>query len=216
MNRREALKKLGLSFGFMVSAPAAVSFLQSCSTADSAAQGLQFFTQEEVDIITKVVDIILPATADSPSASEVGVPEFIDQYLQEVVSLDEQDRIKEYLTNFISNLKEKTGKNQVNNFTEADIEPTLANSLKMSPEEAEAIHEKINNYVQAKQNNEETELFEDVASYALLTNIRSTAIWSYKNSEKVGEEVLAYEPIPGQQAGCVDLQEATGGRAWSL
>jgi len=27
---------------------------------------------------------------------------------------------------------------------------------------------------------------------------------------------LAYSPIPGQQKGCVDLEETTGGRAWSL
>lgn len=216
MNRREALKKLGLSFGFLVSAPAAASFLQGCSSSQTAAEGLQFFTEEEAEILTKVVDIILPATPDSPSASEVGVPEFMDQYLYEVVSLDEQDLIKEYMANFIARIKEESGKNQVNAINDADIEPILASSLKKTQQEEQALHEKIDSYVQAKQNNEDTELFDEVASYALLTNIRSTAIWSYKNSQTVGEEVLAYEPIPGRQAGCVDLQEATGGRAWSL
>jgi len=216
MNRREALKKIGLSFGFLVGAPTAVSILQGCSTGTSTAQGLQFFTEEEADIITKVVDIILPGTPDSPSASEVNVPEFIDQYLDEVVSLEEQDRIKEYLGNFINNLKEDTGKNETSQITEEEIEPILAGSLRKTPEEEQEIHQKIDNYIQAKQNNEDTELFDEVASYALLTNIRSTAIWSYKNSQRVGEEILAYEPIPGRQAGCVDLQEATGGKAWSL
>jgi len=27
---------------------------------------------------------------------------------------------------------------------------------------------------------------------------------------------LAYAPIPGDYKGCVDLQETTGGKAWSL
>jgi len=27
---------------------------------------------------------------------------------------------------------------------------------------------------------------------------------------------LAYAPVPGQQKGCVDLMETTGGKAWSL
>lgn len=216
MNRREALKKIGLSFGFLVGTPAAVSILQGCSSDTSTVQGLGFFTGEEADIITKLVDIILPATPDSPSASEVNVPGFIDQYLDEVVSLEEQDRIKEYLGNFINNLKEETGKNETSQITKDEIEPFLAGNLKKTLEEEQEIHQKIDNYVQAKQNNEDTELFDEVASYALLTNIRSTAIWSYKNSQKIGEEVLAYEPIPGQQTGCVDVQEATGGRAWSL
>ena len=215
MNRREALKKLGLSFGFLVGAPTAVSILQGCSTSTST-KGWQFFTNEEADVITKVVDIILPATPDSPAASEVNVPEFIDQYLQEVVSIEEQDRTREYLANFIEQIKSESGKSDAAAFNEADIEPLIAESLNKTPDQEQAIHEKIDNYVQAKQSGDSPDLFGDVASYALLENMRSMAIWSYKTSEKVGEEILAFEPIPGRQQGCVDLQEATGGKAWSL
>ena len=39
---------------------------------------------------------------------------------------------------------------------------------------------------------------------------------AFKTNEFIGEEVLAYAPIPGEQKGCVDLMEATGGKAWSL
>ena len=34
--------------------------------------------------------------------------------------------------------------------------------------------------------------------------------------EYIGEKVLAYDPVPGQQKGCVDLIEATGGKSWSI
>lgn len=214
MDRREALKKLGLSFGFLVGAPTAVSILQGCSTSSSAKP--LFFDSEEKQVITKVVDVILPATADSPSASEVNVPEFIDQYLQEVVSLEEQDRTKEFLSKFTEHLKETSGKDDVSNITDADVEPLVAESLNKTPEEEQAIHEKIRNYSDAREAGESPELFSDVASYALLENMRGMAIWSYKTSEKVGEEILAYDPIPGGQQGCVDLQEASGGKAWSL
>lgn len=217
MNRREALKKLGLSFGFLVGAPTAVSILQGCSNSGtSTGSAALFFSATEKDVITKIVDIILPATADTPSASEVKVPEFIDQYLQEVVSLEEQERTKEYLSKFIEQLKSDTGKNDASSFTEDDIRPYVGKSLEKSREEEQEIYEKIDNYVQAKQNGESIELFAEVANFALLTNLRSMAIWSYKTSETVGEEILAYEPIPGRQEGCVDLEEATGGRAWSL
>lgn len=215
MNRREALKKIGLSFGFLVGTPAAISLLQSC-TATKSAEGWQFFTSEEADVMTKVVDIILPATTDTPSASEVNVPEFIDQYLQQVVDLEEQDRTREYLQNFIGQLKKRSGKSDSGSITEEDIEPLIAESLNKSETEEEYLHDRIDNYVDAKANGEPTELFDDVASYALLENIRGMAIWSYKTSEQVGEEILAYESIPGRQVGCIDLQEATGGKAWSL
>jgi hypothetical protein len=32
----------------------------------------------------------------------------------------------------------------------------------------------------------------------------------------VGEKVLAYDPIPASQKGCVSLEETTNGKAWSL
>lgn len=215
MDRREALKKIGLSFGFLVGTPTALSMLQGC-TATSTSEGWQFFTNEEANVITKVVDVILPATPDSPAASEVQVPEFIDQYIQEVVDLEEQERTKEYLENFIEQLKQQSGKSDLSTLTEEDIEPLIAESLDKSETEEEYLHDRIDNYVDAKSKGDPTELFDDVASFALLENIRGLAIWSYKTSEQVGEEILAYEPIPGRQAGCVDLQEATGGKAWSL
>lgn len=215
MDRREALKKIGLSFGFLVGAPTAISILQGCS-GTSTLQQPQFFSEEEAEVLTKIVDIIIPASGGTPSASEVNVPQFIDQYVHEVVSLDEQDRTKEYFGKFIEKLKKDSSKDNASQLTEEDIEPAIADSFNKTREEEQEIFKQINNYVQAKQNGEGAELFEEVASYALLTNLRGLTIWSYKTSEKVGEEILAYDPIPGRQEGCIDLQEATGGKAWSL
>ena len=218
MDRREALKKLGLSFGFLVGTPTALSLLQGCARSGSTVSNPQFFTADEAVVITHIVDIILPATADTPSASEVGVPSFIDQYLHEVVSLDEQKLTRDYLTNFIEQVRTKSGKQQADSFTKADIEPLVKANFEQSENEIQALHEKISNYAESKRSGEgnNQKLFDDVAAYALLENLRSMAIWSYKTSERVGEEILAYEPIPGRQEGCVDLKEATGGKAWSL
>ena len=47
-------------------------------------------------------------------------------------------------------------------------------------------------------------------------NLRNSSVWAYKTSELIGETVLAYAPIPGKQQGCISLDEATGGKAWSL
>ena len=37
---------------------------------------------------------------------------------------------------------------------------------------------------------------------------------SYFTSEKIGEEVLSYDPIPGRQEGCVPVEDV--GNVWSL
>ncbi|NGP88876.1 gluconate 2-dehydrogenase subunit 3 family protein [Fodinibius halophilus] len=216
MDRREALKKIGLSFGILIGAPTAVSVLQGCGRGNTGFSNPHFFNQPEAEVITKIVDIILPPTKDTPGASDVGVPQFIDQYLEEVVPLDERARTKEYLNNFIEQIQRETGKQKVSEFTKSDIEPFVAKSLNKSQAEEDAIYEQIDNYVQAKQNGDDPELIEEVAAFALLTNLRSMAIWSYKTSQKIGEKVLAYDPVPGRQQGCVNLQDETGGKAWSL
>lgn len=216
MNRREALKHLGLSFGVVATFPAAFTFLQGCSKRTSVDWQPAFFTKEEGHILTQMVDIILPAGGQTPAASEVGVPEFIDQYVQQVVSLEEQDRIKAFFKNIISRLKQNANKDDALSLEKADIEPMIKRSLDKSESEEQEIKAKIANYVQSKQDGNDPELFDDVASYALITNIRGLAIWSYKTSKTVGEEILAYSSIPGEQQGCISVQEATGGKAWSL
>ena len=56
----------------------------------------------------------------------------------------------------------------------------------------------------------------DAGVYSLLSNIRSMTIWGWKESEEIGENVLWYDPIPGQQKGCIPLSEAGNGKVMSL
>jgi hypothetical protein len=44
---------------------------------------------------------------------------------------------------------------------------------------------------------------------------RDYTIFGYYSSEKVGKEVLNYDPIPGGFDPCVPLDEL-GGKSWSL
>ena len=57
---------------------------------------------------------------------------------------------------------------------------------------------------------EELEEFNKNEQNALVLNtlidLRSLAIWAYKTSEVVGKNILAYDPIPGVQKGCISLE----------
>ena len=52
--------------------------------------------------------------------------------------------------------------------------------------------------------------------YSLLSNIRSMTIWGWKESKEIGTNVLWYDPVPGQQKGCIPLSEAGNGRVMAL
>ena len=81
MKRREAIRNIGLTTGFVVATPSIFSLLQSCKT-DVATWTPSFLTQEEGIMVKNIVDVILPKT-EIPSASELNVPEFIDKYMNE-------------------------------------------------------------------------------------------------------------------------------------
>lgn len=197
MDRRQAIKGLGLSLGYVVATPTVLSILQSCKNDAQATTvwAAQFFTADEATVVENLVNLILPATADLPGANDVNVTQFLDLYTAKVSSKEQQDEYRQGLSAVIKAL----GK-PVAELKTVDYDALLAKYLKANKEQREAI------------NNNEAEK----AVLQTLGGMRGSAIWAYKTSEKVGEDVLAYDPIPGEQKGCISLEEATGGRAWSL
>jgi hypothetical protein len=53
-------------------------------------------------------------------------------------------------------------------------------------------------------------------SFVFLNSFRKLLINAFKTNQFIGENVLVFRPIPGEQKGCVDLKEATNGRAWTI
>jgi gluconate 2-dehydrogenase gamma chain len=95
MNRRESLKNMTLSaFGLAAFPTGAIAAenaefgdkkikvpngrLESEAIRDAKLNAEKFFTPDELKTITVLSDIILPADANSGSASQVGVPAFIE------------------------------------------------------------------------------------------------------------------------------------------
>ncbi|MCA0132500.1 gluconate 2-dehydrogenase subunit 3 family protein [Winogradskyella alexanderae] len=210
MKRREAIKGLGLSFGALLVGPGALSLLQSCAQETGPIWEPTFFAKNQVQFLNKVTDIILPKTPDSPGATEVNVPQFIDKFIKQVYEGEEQQIMSQGINYLTSILLNKNDIEDLDSLDPKDIEPILAKVLKKSKEEDEEIWKAYN---EAMEN--ESQIDDDMANYIALSNIRSLSIFAYKNSEFVGEEILAYTPVPGKQEGCIDLSE-TGGKAYSL
>ncbi len=208
MKRREAIKGLGGSLGILVLTPTAFSLLQSCK--EKANWTPSFFSVEQALFLNRIVDIILPKTADSPSATEVNVPQFIDKFAGEVLEIEEQEVLKKGFSNF-GTLVLKVAKTEVlDDLKPRDIEPVLGQILRKTKEENEAIMKSFN---EAMEN--ETPISKEMTNSVALTAIRSLCILAYRNSEVVGEEIMAYYPVPTKQEGCIDINE-TNGKAYSL
>ena len=197
MKRRDAIKGLGLSLGYVVATPTVVSMLQSCKT-DANQWTPIFFTVDEGTVIRNLIDIMLPKTEATPGALDVNVPEFLDLYAFKVFTPEQQNNYKEDIQEIINELLGKGSK--VSKISRDDYETLLAKYLKADKETQSSFRNKNR---------------ERIVLDALM-NLRNTSVWAYKTSELIGETVLAYAPIPGKQQGCISLDEATNGKAWSL
>ena len=174
-----------------------------------------FFTKDEGSILSHLVDIILPKT-DTPSATEVQVNIFIDKFANEVMEKEQQDFVKMSMGRFLEKALKDAGKEKTADLTPEDLEPVLASALKINKEEETKHGELITTYNELIADGKPALLDDDAARYGFASNLRGMTIWGYKTSEFVGEEVLAYLPVPGEYIGCGDVEELTGGKAWSL
>jgi len=215
MDRRKALKNMGLALGYTVATPTLISLVQSCKTEPVITWTPEYFTKEEGNAITTLVDIILPRT-DTPSASEVKVDIFIDRFADKVMEKEQQNFLKMSMSKFMDQALADSGKEKIEDLTSGNLEPVLAAALKVSKEDEVTYMDMINTYNEAIAQGREANLDDGVSRFAFANNLRGMTIWGYKTSEYVGEEVLAYLPVPGEYIGCADTQELTGGKAWSL
>lgn len=190
MNRRNALKNMGMAMGYVVATPTVLSILQSCKREVELAWAPAFFSAEEAKMIEGLAGLIIPKT-ETPGAKELNIPMFIDSYINEVSSVEEGEHAKIMAT---ATLKELGGADA----SVEEYDALLSKYLKANDEE-------IKGY------NEDEKLVSE-----FVTQIRSMSVWGFRTSEYIGENVMAYDPIPGVNIGCGSLDELTGGKAWSL
>ncbi|MBT7654859.1 MAG: gluconate 2-dehydrogenase subunit 3 family protein [Flavobacteriaceae bacterium] len=191
MDRRKALKNIGNGIGAIAVTPAVISLFQSCQT--SATYNPLFIPKDDFKIISNLMEMIIPKT-DIPGAIELKLPEFVDAYIDAVWGEKEKTDFTETWEVFIGASTKAAGKENENDLSAADWDAQLAKYLKPG------------NDIPA----------DEILASQFVNQLRSLTVNAFKTNEFIGEEVLAYAPIPGEQKGCVDLMEATGGKAWSL
>ncbi len=205
MNRRSALKNLTMSLGYTVAAPTIFNMFASC-TAEVETWKPLFLSPEEKHMVTHLMDSILP-TSDTPGALDINIPQFLDLMYYDIEKKEKQELFRKGAAIFAKkfNMPILEGKKE-------DFEKSLSSYFNISEEDSKSILkdqklslEKVND-----------DKIENYTLYKFLLSVKYYTLFGYFTSEEVGENVLAYDPIPGNYQACISVNEATGGRAWSL
>jgi len=207
MNRRAALKNLTLSIGYVISAPTIMSVLSSC-TEDTITWKPLFLSEPEKHMVTHLVDIILPSS-DLPGGLDVNIPQFIDIMYQDTETDLKKKQFQNGANIFANKFVEMFGKKVVKGKKE-DIQKLFSTYFDLSDKKTQQILKEQKLTID-ELSDDKKDLY---LMYKFLFSVRYYTLYGYYTSEKVGEEVLNYDPVPGAFKGCIPLKEI--GNAWSL
>ena len=201
MKRREALKSITLSTGAVISAGTWMSLLQSCCREASLEWVPMNLTRDEAQILRSVCDRMIPK-GTSVGAVEMKVPLLIDKMLGGLLSDEEAAKFKKGMALYNGQLP-----NSFFKLTVKEQDEELGRWLDVDPERTMQIRGLV-------RQTETRESAEEYYIYSFLLTARELCVRGFRESQYVGEEMLAYDPVPGVLLGCIDYSEV--GAPWSL
>jgi len=178
--------------GYAVSASAITGVLNGCKAELTTDWEPLFLSTEQANALQTVTESIIPAT-NTPGANDVGVHQFIDLMLKECLNENEQKIMVDGLTQLDSDCRSAYNKA----FSQCDNKQQT---------------ELLTRYDQAAYQFNQSAA--DDADKPFFTLLKELTILGYFTSEKIGEEVLSYDPIPDTYSGCIPWEE--GKANWSL
>ena len=197
MKRREAFKKTALALGVTASGSTLTSLLTACQEQDRNTWKPKFFNEEDVKIISAICDTILPKT-DTPGALELNVDVFVDLMINDTLPDREKEHIKTTFDKFKSDCQSRFSKSfeKLDNGQKEEL-------LTEMEKESNNFLPSVWGMTIGKQ-----------PPIDFYRRIKQFTLVGYYTSEYIGKNVLVYDPIPGEQKGCIPLSGV--GNSWSL
>lgn len=193
MNRRNAIKRTAMMLGYAATASSVVAIMNGCKAdpksmgdANITAWKPEFLSENSAKVIGQLAECIIPKT-DTGGAIDAGVHSFIDQYLKNTVSEEDQKLFNTALAGFNQDFESKNGKD----FLSANQDERNA-FLTDFEKEAEA----------AKKANPDQPTF--------WHSFKELTIMGYFTSEVGMKQALVFDPIPGEYKACIPVEEAGG------
>lgn len=198
MNRRDALKNTALLVGGVLAGPSLLSLLQSCTKVNRLSWQPLFLNNDQALFISAFVDTLLPAT-ETPGALDINADVFIDLFFEKNYDKDAQQQVRNEIDQLNAEAENKYGKAFVNLNSE---------------ERKRYLIDRENESGKFRKSVWGTPVGDQQEPPGFYKSLKSLALWAYFSSEKVGEEILVYDPVPGVYRGCIPLSDV--GNSWSL
>jgi hypothetical protein len=199
MKRREAIQRTALALGYAISAPALAGVLKGCQARPELAFQPVFFTEEQARAIVELAEIIMPR-ADTPGATDAGVPGFIDSMIGEVYEKKDQDSFLAGLADFDADARDTYG----DSFADCKPEDRQAHFKKHHDK---ALSDASQGGPTGWWNTEAG------AEKPFVLKIKELTLLGFFTSQPGASEVLQYNQVPGPFQGCVPLADV--GKAWA-
>jgi gluconate 2-dehydrogenase gamma chain len=190
MNRREWLKCMSVLAAGAVTAPSLLAVFDAHAAAQTPGEEPPFFSPTQTDLVSAVVDIIIPRT-DTPGALDAGVPRFIDQMFKDVYAKDDQQR---YLKSLAA-------------FEHANPKPFLQRDAA----QRKALVSKLHSKALADKKIADSA---SPANFVLMT--KKLTMMGFFLSQPGCTQVLQYIAVPGAYHADIPLSQAGNGRAWAV
>ncbi len=185
IDRKEAIKRTGLLLGGVIFAPNILGVLKGCSAAPGDWDPV-LFSDEQARVVTALADVILPAD-DTPGASDVGVPKFIETMVNEVYNEEQRQQFMDGLNKFTEDYRSELQAEYFDGTDEQRYEFTYHQN--------------------------ELALEESPGGSPFILTFKELTMLGYFTSEVGATQVLRYEAVPGVYEGCIPVEEV--GRTWA-
>lgn len=189
ITRKEAIKRTSFLLGGVIFAPNIVGLLNGCTPDQTTEWKPELFNEYEANLVTTLADVIMPKD-DYPSASEVGVPSFIESMVSTVYNEEQRELFLKGLNDFGS-----------------IAQSTLQIDFSESLEEDRYRFTYQQNETALEMRSEST----NEPSFFLM--FKELTILGYFTSEVGATQVLRYEAVPGYYSGCMPFDEV--GKTWA-
>ncbi len=190
IKRREALKRTSYIMGGTLAAPTILGLLNGCSAQPGLKWDPVFFTEDQARLVTRLADIILPKT-DSPGATELGVPKFIEDIVSRVM----EDKDREAFMSGLNEFEQESERQAGRKFNDLDEDEQLSFVTSQHV------------LIEGKKDLEEEDR-------PFIWKIKELIIAGYCTTEGGMTKILQYVAIPTEYKACISLEEA-GGKTWA-
>ncbi len=188
--------------GYALSSSVIAGVMQGCQPEPTGPEWTpQYLSQEQADQVTAMIDVMLPAT-ETPGAAELGVPAFIDLMVKEWYEPEDQEKFKSGL----AMMDERAQSEHSKNFVGLSAEEQLALMNTVDEETRKKVEAEVMSQTGADVDQD--------PYWPFMHKLKNLALLGYFTSEKIGTEVLAYDPVPGEYQACIPLADV--GATWSL